>query len=75
MTYFPVSQFKNNQGATRLVPENQMTENLKKFVSGKVVESITLKDLIQYSRSSNVIIKMDIEVSSHRQMKNQTKLF
>ena len=62
MTYFPLSEYKTNQGATRLVPENQLTENLQQFISGDAVGSITLQDLIQYSGSSTLIIKMDIEV-------------
>ena len=72
--YFPITEKGKNQGATRLIPQNQMTKQLKPFISGNLVESITLQDLINYSGSSTVIIKMDIEVNQELKSKKERNI-
>ena len=58
--YFPVTPDNANEGGTKLVPEHLI--NKEHLISGSVVESITLQDLILFSKAHTAIIKMDVEV-------------
>ena len=62
VTYIPITEQSTNQGGTRLVAREDMTEDLVKFISGDPIESKTIGDLISASQSKEFIIKIDVEV-------------
>ena len=45
--YYPITKKKENQGATRLVKHDLITEEEKQFISGPKIESITIHDMIR----------------------------
>ena len=59
---FPVTEHKNNEGGTRLVPASQLTRRLNESISGDPVISTTLHQLLHFTQASTVIIKIDVEV-------------
>ena len=66
-TLYPVTIHRANEGHTKLVPAPLLTPALRAAISGEAVTSVTLDQLISFTRAKTVIIKLDIEVSSHYQ--------
>ena len=62
--YYPVLPTNRswNPGATKLFEEKDLTSDLRKSISGDPMESVTLRQLINFSKAKEVIIKMDVEV-------------
>ena len=73
-TLYTVTNNIANQGGTRLIPAPLLipalqarTVSLQAAISGEAVTSVTLDQLISFTQAKTVIIKLDIEVSSHYQ--------
>ena len=66
-TLYPVTIHRANEGHTKLVPAPLLTPALRAAISGEAVTSVTLDQLISFTQAKTVIIKLDIEVSSHYQ--------
>ena len=45
--------------------EENITQEIKSLIVGDPVQSITLSDLISYSKANDLVVKMDIEVIKH----------
>jgi len=58
-TLYPVTDNKDNQGGTRLVPGHNLNENTK--AAGPPVNTTTLHDVVKFVDSSTIIVKMDVE--------------
>ena len=56
--FVPVTDHKDNQGGTRLVPADQAPH----LASSQEVTTITLDQVLLFTRADTVIIKMDVEV-------------
>ena len=63
-TLYPVTIHRANEGHTKLLPAPLLTPALQAAISGEAVTSVTLDQLISFTRAKTVIIKLDIEVSS-----------
>jgi len=59
-TMFPVTDNKDNQGGTRLVPASLISKDSNK-IAGLAVNTTTLLDVLKFINSNTVIVKMDVE--------------
>ena len=64
-TLYPVTIHRANEGHTKLLPAPLLTPALRAAISGEAVTSVTLDQLISFTRAKTVIIKLDVEVSIH----------
>lgn len=58
-TMYPVTDNKDNQGGTRLVPASLLSQDAK--IAGLAVNTTTMLDVLKFVNSNTVIIKMDVE--------------
>jgi len=56
---YPVTDNKDNQGGTRLVPGDAINSDTR--VTGPAVNTTTLSNVLKFTNANSVILKMDVE--------------